>query len=52
LIKIIFEELYYLDPQFSTVEVIKFLNSNPKLLEINKDVIQKKLPAWDKLKKT
>jgi len=51
LMKIIFEKLYPADQNFSTIKVIELLNSNPNLSEINKHVIQKKLSAWDQLKK-
>ena len=50
LINIIFEKLYVSDSQFSAVKVIEFLNSNPKLSEINNTVIQNKLSTWDQLK--
>ena len=48
LIKIIFENLYPFNPNFDTINVIKFLNSNPKLKNLNKHVVQKRLAAWDK----
>lgn len=41
-IKIIFEKLYPSNPKFTAVDAIKFLNSNPQILEINKNIIQKR----------
>ncbi len=48
LIKIIFEELYPQNPNFQTLEIINFLNNNPNLVSINKDVEQKRLSSWKK----
>lgn len=41
LIKIIFENLYPKNPQFTAFDVVRFLRANPKLLKINKDVKRK-----------
>jgi len=49
-IKIIFEKLYPSNPKFTAVDAIKFLNSNPHILEINKNIIQKQ-SAKDHFKK-
>lgn len=49
LIKIIFENLYPSNPKFNTKEIIKFLNSNPNIRNMNKDVDQKRLKTWDNL---
>jgi len=48
-IKNIFEYLYPKNPNFSTLDIINFLNENPHLLEINKHVKQKRLKNWDDL---
>ena len=49
LIKIILENLYPKNSCFSTSDVISFLNANPQLKELNKDVVQRRLKAWDDL---
>ena len=51
LIKIIFENLYPTNPNFSASDAIKFLNSNPDIRDLNKDVMQKKLESWSKFDK-
>jgi len=43
LIKIIFENLFKKNSQFSASDVIKFLNSNKNLIELNKHINQNKL---------
>ena len=48
LIKIIFEELYPKNPTFQTLEIINFLNNHPNLVNINKDIKQKRLSSWKK----
>jgi len=48
LIKKIFEALYPINNTFNTHDVIKFLNENPRIKEINSDVIRKRLTAWKK----
>ncbi len=50
LIKTIFENLYQSKKNFSTADVIEFLNSNPRIRDMNKHVRQRTLPNWDKLK--
>ena len=50
-VKIIFENLYPINPKFSADDVIKFLNSNPHIKNLNKKVVQKRLKAWNKFKK-
>jgi spore coat polysaccharide biosynthesis protein SpsF len=49
-VKTIFEKLYPINKDFSAIEVVNFLNSNPNILDINKHVVQRTLPAWDKFK--
>jgi len=51
LVKNVFEKLYPYNKEFSTVDVIQFLDSNPRIRDLNKHVRQKTLPKWDKLKK-
>ena len=51
LIKIIFENLYPMNPNFSAADAIKFLNSNPEIRDLNKDIMQKKLESWSKFDK-
>jgi spore coat polysaccharide biosynthesis protein SpsF len=41
LINIIYKNLYTLKHDFYLDEIIKFLNQNPKLLDLNKNAIQK-----------
>ncbi len=48
LIKNIFEGLYPQDPHFGTLKIIEFLNNNPSLKDLNKDVVQRRLSSWDK----
>lgn len=48
LIKIIFEKLYPKNPHFLTHDVIEFLNQNPQLKKLNKDVTQRRLSSWNK----
>ncbi|HVZ62343.1 MAG TPA: glycosyltransferase family protein [Candidatus Nitrosotalea sp.] len=50
-VKTIFEKLYPINKDFSAIEVVNFLNSNPNILDINKHVVQRTLPAWNKFKK-
>lgn len=50
LIKTIYENLYPMNPTFSAAEAIRFLNSHPQLIEINKNIVQRKLPKWKDLK--
>lgn len=51
LIKLIFENFYHSNPNFGVLDVIKFLDSNPQLKSLNKHVAQRKLPAWNTLRK-
>ena len=44
----IFEGLYPQDPHFGTLKIIEFLNNNPSLKDLNKDVVQRRLSSWDK----
>lgn len=48
LIKIIFEKLYSLNSNFQTLDIINFLNKNPDLLDINKNIKQNYLSSWKK----
>lgn len=48
-VKTIFENLYPINSNFSTIDAIRFVNANPDLRDINKNVIQKRLASWDKL---
>jgi len=50
LMKIIFERLYPSNPQFRLEDVIRFLKENPSSASLNKDVVQRKLPGWEKLR--
>jgi len=49
LVRIVFENLYPIDKCFSAVNVIEFLNSNPKIRDLNKYVKQRTLPKWNEL---
>ena len=51
LVKAVFEYLYPSNKNFSTIDVIEYLNSHPKIRDMNKHVMQRTLPKWDKLKK-
>lgn len=51
LVKIVFENLYPSNPNFSAADAIKFLNSNPKIRDLNRDIKQRKLESWDKFEK-
>lgn len=48
LVKTIFEELYPQNPHFRTQEIVEFLNKNPNLKNLNKDVAQRRLSSWNK----
>ncbi len=48
LVKTVFENLYPINNNFRASDVIKFLNSNPQVRNLNKHVIQRRLAAWDK----
>lgn len=50
LISKIFQELYPINQDFTAKDVIDFLKENPELMEINKNVNQKRLESWDKFK--
>lgn len=43
LMEAVFEDLYHENPYFSLKAILEFLRNNPKLVEINKDIEQKKL---------
>ncbi len=43
LVKVIFENLSFSNPFFSTQDIIKFLDANPDLKKVNENVKQKKL---------
>ena len=51
LVKMVFENLYPSNPNFSAADAIKFLNSNPKIRDLNRDVKQRKLESWNKFEK-
>lgn len=48
LVKKVFENLYPSNNNFTTADIIKFLNSNPQVRSLNKHVVQRRLPTWDK----
>ena len=48
LVKTVFENLYPTNNNFRASDVIKFLNSNLQVRNLNKHVIQRRLAAWDK----
>lgn len=43
LVENIFKELYPTNPDFKTIDIIKYLDSNPQVSQINNDIKQKKL---------
>lgn len=43
LVENIFKELYLTNPDFKTIDIIKYLDSNPQIAQINNDIKQKKL---------
>lgn len=51
LVSMVFENLYPLNPSFSAADVIKFLNSNPKIRDLNRDIKQRSLKSWDKFER-
>src|SRR2546427_4884432 len=51
LIRIIFENFYPTNPNFSASDAIKFLNANPEIRDLNRDVMQRKLESWSKFDK-
>lgn len=46
----IYENLYPINPNFTTLDIINFLNSNPHIRDSNKHVVKRRLPTWDKFK--
>lgn len=51
LVRSVFENLYPTNPNFTAADAIKFLNLNPEIRDLNKDVKQRLLTSWDKFKK-
>jgi len=48
LVKTIFENIYPKNSHFRTIDIIKFLNKNPNLKNLNKNVAQRRLSSWNK----
>ena len=48
LVEKIFESLYRQNPHFRTEDIIKFLDDNPRLKNLNKNVLQRRLSSWEK----
>ncbi len=48
LVKTVFENLYPTNKDFRASDVIKFLNSNPQVRNLNRHVVQRRLDTWNK----
>jgi len=51
LVKKIFENLYPINSNFNALDIVKFLNSHPEFVDINKNVVHQHFDVWDDLQK-